>query len=821
MTLGQNVWRSEARCGKYALLNYTRSLRIGCFLCLVMVLLKCNVHAQDNRSVRTLKSEADHYYEAEQYNLSIQYYREIADFNGGDADIAYRLAECYRRTFNYPEGEVYYLKTHYLAPEKHPLALYYYALMLKLNGNFEEAMQYFSEFILLHQDRDLKEYVEQAVIDRSGCQAAREALAANTAGYPSIALPLNTRYNDFAPAVRDSLNLVITSGRISSNRQSIDERYGEAFTDNYYYQKAGDTWTDKTRQLFTVMNTRYNDGSGCFNRDGTKYYLTVCGANGPQCRIFVATFNKDKWTEPVALNDNINHGDYESRQPAISMGGDSLVFVSNRPGGAGGFDLWLSINSGGERWGPAVNLGPAYNTKLHEVSPAFTPFPNVLFFASDGHEGFGGLDLYMAKRLSTGEIMLHNLGLPFNSNRDDAFMCLDQRSVYWSSNRVEGLGGFDVMAVRIPSVASFISRIGLKNRNARRDIMLSKRTESADMNRLQASRIDERIDYDKLSTEKKQMVQRMVELYASNKAVDRKEFNVSDQEFAQLEQIARDRYAGRVQNAAGYSRISVPVSDNGASMVTAVIKDSLTRQPVADARVALMDANGQILKISQSNKEGRVRFTGVDPGSFLLRAEQSMSPASRSSIADVRITAPAVANVVQMENIYFDFDHYRLRSEAILVVDQLAEYLVRTPAAQLEVFAYADDVGSVEYNMKLSQKRGQSVVDYLRRKGVDQTSIVVVAKGRQLAEEVDRDAQRQYNRRVEFALNGITDFKPSARTVLLRKPIELSTLSQQSGVSVSQISALNGISGDQKLRALQPLRLPVEAIARLGDVVIR
>ncbi|HTF20933.1 MAG TPA: OmpA family protein [Chryseolinea sp.] len=794
---------------------------LAMLMAIILLMIAGLVGAQDERAVRALKAEADEYYEGEQYHLATERYREIANLKAGNADVIYRLAECYRRTFNYPEAEAYYLKTHFLAPSQYPLSLYYYALMLKLNGSFDESMQYFTEFIDLHQDRDAKDFVEQAIIDRSGCQSAKEAFSAEGNAYPLIALPLNSKFNDFAPAVRDSLNLVITSSRILSNRQSIDERFGEAFTDNYYYQKVGSVWTDKTKQFFSATNSRFNDGSGCFNNRGDKYYLTVCGVGGPTCRVYVSEWKDNRWNEPLLLNENVNFKEFESRQPAISRGGDSLVFASNRPGGAGGFDLWLCVNSGGDNWGPAMNLGTHYNTKLNELSPSFTTFPNVLFFASDGHEGLGGLDLYMAKRLSTGETVLYNLGLPFNSNRDDAFLALEEHTVYWSSNRLEGLGGFDVQAVKIPSTASFVSRMSQKNRNARRDIMLKKRVETAETASLQASRIDERIDYDQLSSEKQRLVDLLVEQYVASKKPRASEYGLSTTDFDQLERVARLRYAQMLSGSSGYQPVSVPATDGIQSILTVTVADSTTQAPLADVRVILMDQYGQLLKITHANDEGKVRFTGVGAGAYLLRADRSLPSQRYAKLSDVSITQPEINSALRLDNIYFDFDHYKLRPEARRTLDQLADYLLRTPGAQLELFAFADDVGTTEYNLKLSQKRGESVASYLRLKGVDQTSIAIVAKGKQMAREIDVEWQRQYNRRVEFNLNGsVGDFKEVARTGILRQATDLKSLAQQAGVTQDVIQDLNGIAGDDQLKANQPVRLPAESAARTKGVVI-
>src|SRR5690242_14135932 len=97
--------------------------------------------SQSERSIKSLRAEADRFYEEEQYHLAIQYYRELADLDVKDISVNYQLADCYMKTFNYPEAEAYYLKVHYAAPSQYPLSLYYYALMLKLNASFDEAME--------------------------------------------------------------------------------------------------------------------------------------------------------------------------------------------------------------------------------------------------------------------------------------------------------------------------------------------------------------------------------------------------------------------------------------------------------------------------------------------------------------------------------------------------------------------------------------------------------------------------------------------------------------------------------------------------------
>jgi outer membrane protein OmpA-like peptidoglycan-associated protein len=755
-----------------------------------------------------MRAEADRFYDEEQYSLAIQYYRELADVDGKDMSVNYRLADCYTKTFNYADAEAYYLKVYYGAPSQYPLSLYYYALMLKLNASFDESIENFDKFILTNSSNtELQEFVEQAIIDRAGCEIAKEELGSAGSSTLPMLLKLNSTFNDFAPAVKDSSTLVITSSRLSSNRQSIDERYGEGFTDNYYFEKVASGWTDKTKQLFSITNSKYNDGSGCFNSKGDKYYFTVCGKDGPQCKIFVTSYKDNKWTEPLALNSNVNFKSYESRHPAISHGGDTLIFASTRNGGQGKFDLWMSVNSGNDEWGPAMNLGSSINTKLNELSPALTAFPNVLFFSSDGHEGYGGLDLYMAKTLSTGETILYNLGVPFNSNRDDSFASFADRELYWSSNRTGGVGGFDILSARITSPLAFISKLSLKKRNASRNITLKSKAEEAQRLNLQATRLEEKIDYDQLSNEKKKIVDRMVLNYLQHIPNTPELFNLSAADYNALLEIAQDRYHQR--QVQGYLA-RVRSADNGEKdlSVTGVLLDSLTGEKLTGHKIMLADELGEILKITRTNGDGKFKFTDVlGEGEFYIRTESSALN-EKPIVVELSIVGNSEQKLVHFENIYFDFDHYRLRQEATKVLDELAAHLIKNPGVQLEIFAFADDRGTNQYNFKLTQKRGQSVVDYLSSKGVDETGLAIIAKGKQVPREVDIDLQRQYNRRVEFYLNGNSEtFKGSARTFILKKKMDWATLAKETGVTKDVLKTLNGAT-EEHIKAFQPVRVP-------------
>jgi len=712
------------------------------------------------QSSEHLKQQADLYFEQEQYNLAIQYYLKFTELTDQNAEINYQLAESYRKTFLYQDAERLYLKVHDQAISGFPLTLYYSGSMLKLNGKFDESIASFNTFISQVQEiAEFNDYVEQAKIDIAGCEMAKTELLKNREVYDLMPETVNTAFNDYAPALRDSATLVVTSGRVESKSVMIDERYGEAFTDNYYFVKSGDAWHNKTKEIFSITNTRANDGSGNFNGQGNKYYFTVCGKGVSRCRIFLSEFKNNHWTEPEPLNDNINYMNSEAKHPAVSKGGDTLLFASNRPGGFGKFDIWMSINSGNDNWGPAMNCGSAINTKLNELAPAFTNFSHVFFIASDGHQSYGGLDLYMVKMISDGSIGLYNLDYPFNSSRDDCFINFTQRSMYFSSNREGGVGGFDIYSVAIPSVISFISKLSLKNKDARQDVKLQTRSENLNNITLLTARNEDRIEYENLTYAKQKIVDKLV-LNKRNGVENRfEDFKiVSKEDYQTLLRIAETQYKIHELTTkfsdAFLTRVSSPMNSVLPFSITGTLVDSVSEMALSEFKVVLMDESGEIIKTTTTNGLGRFRFTNMTPGSYVYLRMESIPDQilNNARITDLRVLGIANQSSFNFENIFFDFDQYELRKEAKEMLNDLATYLKKYPSVQVEIYGYADDQGTDSYNLILSQQRGQSVLDYLVIQGTDQTSLAVVAKGKQGGSYSDPEKERQFNRRVECYL---------------------------------------------------------------------
>ncbi len=769
-------------------------------------------------------TEGNRYFEQEQYNLAIRYFRGALADTISNPLIDYRLAECYRHTFDYKEAEAYYLKVLYTDHDNFPLSLYYYALMLKLNGHLTEAIERFDQFILLHEgETALRSFREQAIIDRVGCEIAQleTALFAGTRPEP-VGEPINSPYNDFAPAFRNGGSMVVTSSRITSNRRLIDQRNGEAFTDNYYFEKEGTAWQDKTRSRFSITNSPYHDGSGSFTKDGNQYFFTMCEES---CRIYETHLSDNRWSKPLLLNESINVSGYDSKQPAISPGGDTLYFATNRPGGYGQFDIWMSVDAGDDHWLPPTNAGGTINTKANEIAPSITDIPSVLFFSSEGHPGYGGFDLFVAKASSSGDTLVYNLNSPFNSVKDDCFLTFQDQQILWSSNRDGGNGGFDIYASRNISAIGLVSRLSLKNRNDSRAVTLTSRTARSENMRLLASRNEETIDYNNLTYERRSLVNRMVGNRLNNIENRPEDFaDVSAEEFALLNDVSHARFQTMLLKQKYTSTLLTEVRHNGdvnePLSVTGQLIDPDGGNALANAKVLLTNEYGEILKITSTNGEGHFRFTDVprDSRLFLRLENASVSkhrPAAAgdwvATVRDLKTHGSDKKNALYVENIYFDFDHYIIRPEAAQVLTELATYLKANPGAQVEIYAFADDRGSNAYNFELTQKRGEAVAEFLMNQGVDETSLAIIPKGKQMVRMATNEIQRQYNRRAEFYINGVREtFTQAVKTYILKREADWNLIATLTGIPEQELRTLNGSQSDN-IKAFQPIRVPINA----------
>jgi outer membrane protein OmpA-like peptidoglycan-associated protein/tetratricopeptide (TPR) repeat protein len=223
------------------------------------------------------------------------------------------------------------------------------------------------------------------------------------------------------------------------------------FTEKFYFSvKKNGTYTDGEEMPYP-FNMNQNEGGASLTIDNNELYYTVCKDKGTYYNCDIYYTKKDAeglWSDPVALT-NVNNDDTWESMPCISADGNTLYFVSDRPGGYGGYDIWFSKKNAKGEWSTPINAGKNINTSGNEKTPFLHSDGQTLYFSSDSPDlgGLGSYDIYYSRLQADGSWGKPvNIGFPINSDADDAgfFVSLDGKTGFFSSNKLKCSGGWDV-----------------------------------------------------------------------------------------------------------------------------------------------------------------------------------------------------------------------------------------------------------------------------------------------------------------------------------------------------------------------------------------
>lgn len=740
--------------------------------------------AQDKKTQAILY--ADKYFAVEDYYLAAEYYNKEIEANPNNGYASFQLAECYRNFFDYDNAERWYKRADEIAGDQYPLAGYYHATMLKVNGKYEPSVEKFEYFIATYTPQGSNdEFLKMANLQYNGAILALDALKKPQRDYSfqNAGAPINTEYSEFAPTVWESdSSLILASGRITKENEDIFGRFGEAFLDFYRFEMSGEEgWREVFKgerpDKFEALNTKYHDATGVFSPDKQKYYYMRCSEKGTAgnvgCAIFVVKKDGEEWGKPTKLNENINKGNWNGH-PALSSQGDTMFFASEREGGLGMKDIWYSVIEGGEdSWVEAVNMGPEVNSEMTDYFPSYYSADHVLFYTSYGKEGLGGADIYMAK--GEGFKTVRNIGLPFNSNRDDLSMVLGEEKGYLASNRDGGLGSDDIYVFDIRSKEALIAEIETDTIEAELITIKGRIVDDSQIPVPDVKVLLLNADTDEV----------LKMTYTDNDGV----FIFANLDPSINYKVILDEDAARILTSEiDYNIDDLEIVATGEPVVTAV------EEPVV---AALVDdvATEDVVE---------------DPVEDVVAIVEDPEPIEEqpTSTEDIdQLVAADKPFKVLFENVYYDFNQSAVRSEAKKVLDELANYAKNNASVKIEITAHTDNLGSNEYNYALAKKRGYSAHSYLISQGVPKSSIIVnsVGEDKPLATNAN-DVGRQLNRRVEFHVSGGSSYEANAMVYVVPKRTTIKSIAQQFNMSEEELKSLNGVSGNE-LAAYRPVRV--------------
>ncbi|MFZ4262318.1 OmpA family protein [Sphingobacterium sp. HJSM2_6] len=350
-----------------------------------------------------------------------------------------QLGDILRKEEHYANAIPYYEKVLQINPELSPLTQFGLASCLFFSGKYEEALKYFSSYKkLLNPNAASVELLNKYLID---CEFA----LANSEPTKNIHLipispEINSSHDEYFP-------------KLTANNQNIIFTRKEANQENFYSStKINGKWTSVEKLPEPINTAVYNEGAHCISLDGKQLYFTGCNRpNGlGSCDIYVSNLESGRWTTATNLGPAINSKGWEA-QPAISADGKTLYFVSNRVGGYGGNDLWMSQLQADGTWSKAINLGNKINSKYDEGSPYIHADNKTLYFTSNGWPGYGKNDIFQSERQEDGQWnAAKNLGKPINNELDQRSfnISLDGKTGYLASQ--DSSRNWDIYTASIP-----------------------------------------------------------------------------------------------------------------------------------------------------------------------------------------------------------------------------------------------------------------------------------------------------------------------------------------------------------------------------------
>ena len=309
----------------------------------------------------------------------------------------------------------------------------YNAKSLHALGRYAEAAKQYDIYLQTHDD-------SLARAGLRGAQQANEWKKTATRYVVKAADVLNSKKNsDFAPAFmgNEAAALVFTSNRDNTTNRKANAITGVANHDLFTTRRNASGAWEKPEPLEGEFNTDDDEGVVAFAPDGKTIYFTRCRidkAGDVGGEIWTAKRSGGQWTTPTKIT-LFKDSTITVAHPTLSTDGERLFFVSDAPGGFGGKDIWVTEKTD-EGWSVPENMGADINTAGNEMFP-FYRNDSTFYFASDGHAGLGGLDIFKAKKDSTGQWQVYNMLTPINSNGDDFGIAFenDAERGYFSSNR--------------------------------------------------------------------------------------------------------------------------------------------------------------------------------------------------------------------------------------------------------------------------------------------------------------------------------------------------------------------------------------------------
>jgi hypothetical protein len=415
---------------------------------LLLLVLICFISATIVAQNKDIQAEAAYYFEQKDYKKAYELYDKLYTQVPKNFEYKFRLGYS---SLYYPEKKARAIEIFedIKRTDKSPDADYYLAKAYHINYRFDEAIAAFENFIKAKGEKVSKNdapFIQDSKLGIENCKNGKELIAKKIiADIKNIGSPINTEELEAVPIISADEGIMIftyvgtkSTGGLLDDYLKEDKEEGKYHEDIFISTRASDSsWTQPMG--ISSLNNNSNDAAVALSPDGQTLFTFISDVKNPG-DLCMSSLNGTEWSKPERLNTNVNSEFWEG-SCSITGDGRYLYFASEREGGLGGRDLYVSEKVNGE-WSAAVNLGPSINTQYDEDAPFIHPDGITLFFSSKGHKSIGGYDIMYSIKKDNSWIDPISMGIPLNTTEDDTYYVINAKGDvgYFSSNR-GGAGG--------------------------------------------------------------------------------------------------------------------------------------------------------------------------------------------------------------------------------------------------------------------------------------------------------------------------------------------------------------------------------------------
>jgi outer membrane protein OmpA-like peptidoglycan-associated protein/tetratricopeptide (TPR) repeat protein len=648
-------------------------------------------------------NERDYKDRSHYYKQALSVLFKANKFNPNNAELNYRIGRCYIVSPVFKEEAIpHLLKAQKLNPNVAPDIQYHLGIAYHITMQFDKSITAFNKYkgTLVSKNPAELEDVNKRIKE---CKTAKKLVAKPVRVFiDNFGRPINSKYPEYGAIISaDESVMMFTSRRnTSTGAEKLDPGMTDYFEDIYLTKKVEGKWTSP-KNMGSPINTDGHDATTAVAPDAQSMiiYLDDKGdGNLYECKLI-----GEVWSKPKKMNKFINTKAHES-SASYSNDGKTLYFVSNKEGGFGNHDMYVTTWDEEEQdWGEAKNLGPTLNTKYNEEGVLIHPDGKTLYFSSQAHGTMGGYDIFKSTLAEDGTWSKpENIGYPINTVDDDVFFVINGsgRRGYYSSFKADGHGEKDIYMI------TFLGPEKPFQLNSEDNLLAS------------------------------------VAKPVSEKVVEKKV----------------DAATKRITILKGVITDCKKMTPVGASIELIDIDENKT--------LATFESNKKTGKYLVSLPSGKNYGLIVREDSYLFHSENFNIPetaAYQEVEKDICLKKIEVGSVIVLKNIFYDYNKATLRDASKNELDRLTKLLNENPTIKIELSAHTDSRGGDKYNQQLSQRRAQSCVDYLIKKGIATDRLVSKGYGEtkliktdaeiaKLKFKEDKEAAHQENRRTEFKI---------------------------------------------------------------------